>query len=120
MLAPNAELSFRVRIPAAPNGFMVENFTHGDVAQSVARWLCNQFVAIGFGSNPRFRERFLSRSQLCADSPRCPNIPVCTHAQEEDPKLTAKVSGLGKHEDSHESSLVSLYRHRISTREAYC
>ena len=34
-------------------------------------------------------------SQLCADSPRCPNNPVCTHANEKDPRVTAKVLGLG-------------------------
>ncbi|XP_070208498.1 uncharacterized protein [Littorina saxatilis] len=70
--------------------------------------------SVWFGSILTFDERFISRSQLCTDSLRCPNTPVCTHAHKKDPTFTAKVSGLVKHEDTNASSLVSDYHDCIS------
>ncbi|XP_070182609.1 protocadherin Fat 1-like, partial [Littorina saxatilis] len=50
----------------------------GEIAQSVSALASKLFVAIGVGSIPTFGEGFISQSQLCGDSPRCPNTPVCT------------------------------------------
>ncbi|KAK7105693.1 hypothetical protein V1264_017038 [Littorina saxatilis] len=66
----------------------------GEIAQWVAALASKPVVTIDVGSITTFGEGFISQGQLCANSPQCPNTPVCTPAHDKEPKFTAKVSGI--------------------------
>lgn len=100
--------------------FHVSSFLHRvdlKIAQSVAALALNPVVVIGVGSTPTFGEECVFQSPFCEDSPRFPNIPVCTIGYIPT-EVAAKVSGFGKCECMGKtlgSTILSL--HPIPFRE---